>query len=378
MPEPHLLELDYVPRPLDEERRRFLEERARGVGSSDIAAILGISPWKSALEVYWEKTGEVEVPNKDNERMYWGTVTEDLIARECARRLEVEVHRVNDPICVDGEPWKRANIDRRIVGTSIGPAVQPFLPDGHRWEDYRDGRRRMGLECKQASGWLLDEWVNDNIPWNYQCQVQWCLYVTGWDLWVFSGLFGGNDLRTWVIERDDEAIGRIVEVVERFWHDHVEKGCPPPPGPSEPDEALTKRLWPEHDPDRQADYTTKVAEWREKYLEANEAIKGWEEQKREAANQIRHHMQTAEVILCDDGSKITWKAGKEKIEFDAKSFLSRFPEAAKKLLITETKEVTSLDEETLRERYPKVASAFTERKVTRTLRVGKPKKTKGK
>lgn len=376
MPEPHLLELDYVPRPLTEERRHFLDERAKGVGSSDIGAILGISHWKSALEIYWEKTGEVDVPNQDNERMFWGTVTEDLIARECARRLGVDVHNVNDPVCVKGEEWKRANIDRRIVATSIGPQIQPFLPDGHRWEDYRDGKKRIGLECKQASGWLLDDWVNENIPWIYQCQVQWCLYVTGWDLWVFSGLFGGNDLRTWMIERDEEAISKIVPIVEAFWHDNVEKRCPPPPGPSEPDEALTKRLWPEDDPDMVADYNSRVEEWRTKYLEANEAIKGWEEQKREAANLLRHHMKEAQVIVCDDGSKITWKAGKEQITFLEKDLLASFPEAAKKFLETKQVPVVEFDEDSFRERYPRVAARFTNRKVTRTLRVGKPKKKK--
>ncbi|MDY0364217.1 MAG: YqaJ viral recombinase family protein, partial [Bacilli bacterium] len=39
---------------------KWIEERRRGLGGSDIGAILGLSPWKSAFQVYQEKRGEVE------------------------------------------------------------------------------------------------------------------------------------------------------------------------------------------------------------------------------------------------------------------------------------------------------------------------------
>ena len=64
----------------DMTREQWLEERRKGIGGSDAAAIAGLSPWKSPVAVWLEKTGQVE-PEEPGEAAYWGTVLEDVVAR---------------------------------------------------------------------------------------------------------------------------------------------------------------------------------------------------------------------------------------------------------------------------------------------------------
>ena len=54
-------------------------ERMKGIGGSDVAAVLGISRWKSALRVYLEKIDEAP-EEEENEAMEIGRKIEDFIA----------------------------------------------------------------------------------------------------------------------------------------------------------------------------------------------------------------------------------------------------------------------------------------------------------
>ena len=61
------------------ERKDWLDVRKTGIGGSDVAAVLGISPWKSPLDVFLDKTGK-SAPEPENDAMYWGTRLETLVA----------------------------------------------------------------------------------------------------------------------------------------------------------------------------------------------------------------------------------------------------------------------------------------------------------
>ena len=45
---------------MDNNRKQWLEERKAGIGASDAAAIIGMNPWKTNIQLWQEKTGEVE------------------------------------------------------------------------------------------------------------------------------------------------------------------------------------------------------------------------------------------------------------------------------------------------------------------------------
>ena len=55
-------------------REQFLLDRKKGIGGSDVASILGVSPFRTALEVYHDKTSPellLEEMNEDMPAMYF-------------------------------------------------------------------------------------------------------------------------------------------------------------------------------------------------------------------------------------------------------------------------------------------------------------------
>jgi len=93
--------------------REWLEVRKQGIGGSDISALAGCNPWKSAIHVFLEKTGRFEV--EPNEKMKWGNILEDPVAREYSDSQEVKVQRVKAVLKDSSYPHFLANIDRMIV-----------------------------------------------------------------------------------------------------------------------------------------------------------------------------------------------------------------------------------------------------------------------
>ena len=59
----------------DLSREEWLEYRKLGIGGSDVAAILGISKWKSAIDLWLDKTNQTNDITEENEAMQWGNIT---------------------------------------------------------------------------------------------------------------------------------------------------------------------------------------------------------------------------------------------------------------------------------------------------------------
>ena len=86
----------------NEQRAAWLEGRRTGIGGSDVAAVLGLNPWKTPLDVWNDKLGLSEDKGM-SEPAYWGTVLEDTVAREFQQRTGMKVQKVThqfvDPEC---------------------------------------------------------------------------------------------------------------------------------------------------------------------------------------------------------------------------------------------------------------------------------------
>lgn len=187
---------------IDEAWRDF---RATGLGGSDIAAIMGISPFRTALDVWLEKTGRQAPQDISNvEAVYWGTVNEAAVADRWARdHPECVVRRLNATLV--GRPdWMRANLDRLVV----------------------EGGRPSVLEIKTASAFKADEWAG-GPPSFYLSQVTWYLAITGWDMAHVAVLIGGNDYREFDVPRDEEDVRAVTEAATDFWENYVVKDVMP-------------------------------------------------------------------------------------------------------------------------------------------------------
>lgn len=168
--------------------------RKSGIGGSDIAAIMGLNPWKSAFALYAEKHGDVEAEDlSNNEFVYWGTVLEQVVAD---RFCELTGKKVRKCGTLQDESYEfmLANVDRLVVGENAG------------------------LECKTANGFKASEWDGDSLPDSYYCQCQWYMAITGCEKWYIACLIGGNHFVWKEIPRNDEFIADMRAQAIVFWN----------------------------------------------------------------------------------------------------------------------------------------------------------------
>lgn len=203
-------------------REDWLAMRRTGIGGSDIAAIMGLSPWRSAVDVYLDKVGESK-DVQENEAMFWGTVLEDVVAKHYADTSGNKVQRVGQMMRCPDRAWMIGNIDRAIVT----PGSRARF----------DGGKLLGadgiLECKTAGAFKAADWGNeddqDAIPTQYAAQCFWYMGISGIGWCDIAVLIGGQRYLSKRIERDDEIIKAMIAQAEEFWFKNVVERIPPEP-----------------------------------------------------------------------------------------------------------------------------------------------------
>lgn len=184
----------------------WLEIRKLGVGGSDVAAIMGLSRYRSPFSVYAEKTGLYKPEDiSGNPAVHWGTVLEPVVGAEYARNHpDREVRRV-DAVCRSlKRPWAQASLDFEVRDPELGWGV---------------------LEIKTAGWRMADDWA-DSVPVYYQTQVAHYLSVTNRPFADVAVLIGGQDYREFRVMRDAEDEAAVVAAVDEFWG-RVERRDPP-------------------------------------------------------------------------------------------------------------------------------------------------------
>ena len=207
------------------ERTDWLEVRKTGIGGSDAAAAVGLSPYKSPLELWMEKTGrDAALPKPDpkdtTHPTYWGTFLEPIVAAAYTQQTGNRVRKVNAVLQHPQFPFMLANLDREVIGT---PLVQV-------------------LECKTAGEFGARLW-QDGVPEYVQLQVQHQLAVTGKLSADVAVLICGQRLEVHHIKRDDDLISRLITLEARFWQ-YVTSDTPPPADGSESADRALRVLYP--------------------------------------------------------------------------------------------------------------------------------------
>jgi len=310
-----------------ESREEWLNVRKRGIGGTDISAILGLNPWRTPLDVYLDKTGRAEDTVGNEEAMYWGTVLEDAVARRYAEVTDRRVQRVNFTLRIPGTP-AMANIDRAAINPEIAKRVR-VLEDGHSLTTDRI------LECKTAHALAAnrsDEWGEpgtDEVPEHYWLQVQWYLGITGAATGDLAVLFGGQKHVIYTVEADRELFSDLLEEASRWWRDHIEADLPPEP--SSADEM--RRVWRSHTDGKTvavdvtvAEALADIARFRAEIKDLKAAI-----ERREAI--VFSAMRDAEAAEYQGRVLATWKQNKPSRRTDWKAlaeFLGAQPEYIEK------------------------------------------------
>lgn len=164
------------------DRKTWLAVRAHGpdgsipitIGGSDVAAIFGISPWKTPLDLWLEKSGKL-LPN-ESENLWQkeiGHLLEPVVAKMYAFRTG---HRVIPDTYLYQHalyPWALANVD-------------------YSMED-KDTKEAGGLECKTTTYHNADEWKDDKVPMHYEYQCRFYMGVRDLPFWDIACMWGNGE-----------------------------------------------------------------------------------------------------------------------------------------------------------------------------------------
>ena len=185
-------------------RADWLRYRTMGIGGSDVSVIAGINPYKSAYQLWLEKTGQTEPAESENEYTHFGTVLEPVIRREFMERTGLKVRQKHMLLQSEEHPFMLANLDG-VVKVNGEMCI---------------------FEAKTASAYKLDEWQS-GIPPEYMLQVQHYMAVTDTKKAYIAALIGGNHFLYKLIERDNEIISKIIAMEKCFWEVNVLGGIEP-------------------------------------------------------------------------------------------------------------------------------------------------------
>jgi predicted phage-related endonuclease len=206
-------------------------DRQHFLGGSDAAAVLGVSPWHTPLDLYLIKTGEkppVVDPFREKlfrrgkrlEPVVIDMLIEELGLKVTKRSTPEQPNRYQDPL----EPYLAAEID---FEWEVTPAV------AERFDLPADlvGTIQNG-EVKTVhpfASHAFGEAETDEIPVEYAAQAMHGLMVSGRQLTLFGVLVGADNLIPYFIRRDDDTIRGMREQELDFWHGHVLARVPPKP-----------------------------------------------------------------------------------------------------------------------------------------------------
>ena len=217
-----------------EQRAAWLESRRYHIGASEVAAVLGVDPWRGPLAVYEAKINGSS--QSDADYLAFGRDVEGAIANLYAHRTgrsvwnlgasEIQYH--------PDYPWIGATLDRVTQGTPQEPAP---------------GEGTGPLELKHVSKFENPEDWKSDPPINYQIQLQIQMACTGSTWGCLAGMFPGYQLAWIDIKRNDAFLEAAYPILSEFWERVINKDPPPPDATTGTGKAI-KRLWPRESPEK--------------------------------------------------------------------------------------------------------------------------------
>lgn len=281
--------------------------RRRGIGGSDIGAICGKNKYKTAIEVFQDKT--VGSSFKGNNITYFGHIMEshiaDMFQEQYKDLFEVRIERKHFK-CKD-YPWLNGNIDRKLIDLKTGEAGV--------------------LEIKTTRTFNTDEWgkgcafgidykliISDNqVPESYYYQVQHYLLCTGFSFaWLCAFSRDTCELRIYKIDADKAVQNYIRKTGTEFWFNNVIKGIPPAK-----DVPFAERKSNGESIDADSSIIEKVAALKD--IQAQ--IEALESQEKVLKTEIQDYIGENEILLdvATEKPLVTWKSS-ERRTFDTNRF----------------------------------------------------------
>lgn len=179
-------------------------DRNKGIGCSELAAIMSLSRWDTPLSVFARKTGRVpEKDLSDFEAVAIGTELESFVAKKFEKKTGIKLRVDNRTFTHPDMPYFYGHIDRLVLNED---AV---------------------FEAKTCSAYKLKEWEGEEIPQEYILQLMGYLGLTKRKKGYIACLIGGQKFLWKEIHFDEQLWKKIEESVKTFWEEFVQKDVAP-------------------------------------------------------------------------------------------------------------------------------------------------------
>lgn len=286
-------------------RAEWLDIRQGGIGSSEVATIVGLNPFETPYELWRRKRG-IDAGKDETFAMKAGHYLEDAVAQFWHDETGRDI-------------IKRSAIDW-IIRSNEKPFMQ-VSPDRTYWLDGRHSNGNKGiLECKTTQ-LPVD---GDDIPKHWFCQVQYQLGVAeisqGSIAWLTQGReFGYRD-----ISLVPDFFGWLVEEAERFYVDNILGG-------KEPDATSVRDVllkYNRHTDGKTIEVSSEIYAAYEQLKDVRKELAAIEATKEELEEKIKVAFTDAEAISYGGHTIATWKSPKPLEKFDAKRFRAEHPDLA--------------------------------------------------
>lgn len=202
-----------------EDRENWLNGRQElGIGGSDAAAVCGLSPWTSPVELWKIKTGQKQQRDISGNAAVERGVRMEPALRELYAAMNPQMkveHYPYDILAQIERPWLTATLDGELTDENGRHGILEI---------------KTGQIMKKAD---YEKWADGRIPDYYMAQVVWQMLATGWDFVdMFAALQdirGDWSIRSRRIERADheDDLAWLAEKADEFWN-YVQKRQMPP------------------------------------------------------------------------------------------------------------------------------------------------------
>lgn len=316
-------------------------DRSKFLGGSDAAAVMGLSPWATPVELWQQKTGRkprVEPDAAAKARYARGHALEPFIRDMVIAKLrdewgcEVELIACNARYPDPEHPFLSCEIDfeLRITGTVlIGDTLVQFQGE------------HINADAKSVSGFARKKWGEvdtEDVPIEYAAQFMFGLMLTGRRYCLVAALRSFDDVDIYWTVRDDETIAAMRPKLVSFWVDHVQADVPPDPMVF----SDIKALFP-LDNGQAVEATERIAGLVARLRDVKSQLSSLTSTEESLTFEIGDFMSPNAVLTYEGKVIATWKAQQQR----------------------------GIDEKALKKEQPEVAAEFTKTSTIRVLRLPK-------
>jgi len=291
-------------------------DRSKGIGGTDIAAIVGLSYWATPFDVWLDKKGNTPKAQQE-EWQKWGNKLEPFIASAYVEESQKKIVKCGMALANPERSWQ--------VGS----------PDYLCLDDPK------GVDCKnirlKSSEWG-EQW-SDQIPMHYVIQAQWYMMLTGADSWEFPVLFGGSQFEIFRVDNNERLASSLLEKAEEFWQTYIIGDKQPEIEDSPKVREWIKSKFPKHSrPLRKAN--SSEIEIAKQLAQVKKVVASVEKEQSDLEAKIKIAIGEEEGLEMEEG-KVTWKANRdgEKTDWETISMVlgAHLPDLYKEQILKHTK-----------------------------------------